>query len=731
MRHRLGAGLIGFAALGAHAEAAWQAAVDEAVGAACAVRGLVAQAPLDIRPMAERKGGYTAGVGNVVWERQAAEQWRAGWCALGVYCVKEVKESAAASSDSTGDNPMRGPAGLFEIDQNVLYVRDVSSAEALDTVAHETVHALQYQNFPSLHSVHLWYNRDLAAAANTALEGDATVIGSFFDEARGRHLCSMPPDHATASRLRSRGWQPHKLWAHENFPHVFGPELALGRWLADDGSIDDWLRDPPLATLAVLRPQRSLAVDFIDLTPALPKGEIGGRECEAGLANTAGAVGIWGLLRQHGDAAEQLPAFLDHWRGDRFLHLVCPGEGADQLAWVSRWQSAGAAGEFAARYRAIAASVANHGEVLAGAPAPFVFDSTVVVATPALHDAAASLAKAPARTFASFAEWQASGCFPQDECVGGAVAKPAASSRRLCTRKMARPIRFAAWLDRIRRARTAPPAPQTALDAATAAAAELAKFCAGNQATNADWALACRATYYGVHYQAQLLNDPNWGLLPYCATEAEMRDWHRTTYYADAERPFSDADLFAHLYGPAMAGRALAEHGLSALAALAAEPPLSTLAILVPERNSAVDFLRLPQAELAALGCEVAASSVRGVLATWRQLMDDGKLAEGSPPPAFLHEWRGDRQAYVRCGEREGWIGISRWASEDSARAFASAAGGQAEISAPGAEVATVWTAPPALAAAKAVLKAALEVRSYSSFAAWAADGCFPQPACN
>ena len=51
-----------------------------------------------------------------------------------------------------------------------------------------------------------------------------------------------------------------------------------------------------------------------------------------------------------------------------------------------------------------------------------------------------------------------------------------------------------------------------------------------------------------------------------------------------------------------------------------------------------------------------------------------------------------------------------------------------------GAGVHTVWISPPALAAAKEVqrvLREGLEVRSYSTFAAWRADGCFPQADCN
>ena len=725
---RFCAGLLSVGAIGAYAQPAWRADVDASIAAACAVRGLAAQAPLDVRPMVEFQGGYTAGVGNVVWEEDHAERWRAGWCALGAYCT------ARAGGDTAGKSPMQSPAGLFDVDQNVLYVRDVASADAKRAVAHEATHALQYQNFPWLRSVHLWYNRDLAAAANAATEGDAHVVGTFFDDARRRYLCSMDPNHATANRIRSRGWQANALWAYEGFPHVFGPEPALEMWLAGSTRIDDWLREPPLATLAVLRPERAQEVDFIDLGIELVRAELAGRECGAGLANTAGALGIWGLLLQHGNAdATQWPAFIDHWRGDRFLHIACAGDANDEFAWVSRWRGAEAAGAFAARFRAIAAAAQAHGKVLGSTPTAFVRDATVVVATHGLHAAVARLADAPVRTFSRFGEWIASGCFPQDECYGGEAVKPAAAPRRrLCAEPTARPSRFNAWLARIRDARTAAAAPQAELDAALAAAGQLAKFCAVNRNDNADWAQACRATYYGVRYQAHLHRDTNWRLLPYCASEAELRDWYRTTYYADAERRSSDEDIFYRVYGSAFAGRKLAEHGIEALAALATDPPLSTLAVFEPTKK-AVDFMRLPHAGLAALGCEIAAGSVQGVLSAWHQLLEDAASEEQPTPPAFLFDWRGDRQAFVRCAEHEGWISVSRWDNEASARTFAASAASAADSftleSAAG--VHTVWISPPALAAAKTALREDLEVRSYSTFAAWRADGCFPQTGCN
>ena len=174
----------------------------------------------------------------------------------------------------------------------------------------------------------------MAAAADAPTEGDAHVVGRFFDDSQRLYTCSTAAAHATAKSVLRYGWRAHNLWAFEGFPHVFGTELALARWLAGGTSIDDWLREPPLATLAVLRPALALEVHFIDLAEDLVDEAPAGEDCDPGLANTAGAVGIWGLLAQHGDVdadAAQMPAFIEQWRGDRFRHIACAGDANDEF----------------------------------------------------------------------------------------------------------------------------------------------------------------------------------------------------------------------------------------------------------------------------------------------------------------------------------------------------------------------------------------------------------------
>ena len=708
----------------------------------CARRGLTLNQPVTVRSMTAFAGGYTPGVGSVTWEPEYAETWRGGWCALGVYCHKTGGKTGNGGG-AAQSSALKGPAGLYDVERNTLFVRDVEGSPPVATVAHETTHALQYQNFPALHAVHPWYNRDLAAAVGSAVEGDAHVVGWSFDRDYRLRLCSLDPNRATQSDIQWWGWTPQVYWAHEGFPHVFGAQLALRRRLAaGQAGVDELLREPPLSTLAVLKPERADGVVFIDL-PKLVDERLAARGCRQGLVNTAGALGIWGLLLQHGGAgvdAVELPAFIEDWRGDRFAHIVCPDDNDDELAWLTRWRTAAAAQEFAERYGAIASAATAHGGVLGGAATAHVHDRSVVVVTAGLSDHVRALRAARSETFANIAQWRARGCFPERECH---VPPPSAvaSGDHVCAAAATPPAAFDDWLARIRRAREAwrdgsVRESKEALSSALEAAGDLAAFCVVN-AAGADPMLACRTVYQGAANLAWL-HDTDWPLLPYCASAEEVRAWVRTTYHADAEMPFATEQTFRSIHGLALAAAAFQDGGVDGLRALIANPPLSTRAIMQPDAGERVTFLQLPADELAGLGCRIIASDVHGALGIWNLFLDYAGLPPADTPPEFLFAWRGDLQAYLRCANGEGWIWLTRWADADAANTFAAHYGSLSpDVSETGlptvaAEVsgATVLVMPPGLEALRTLLRQGYAERSYANYAEWVADGCFPREAC-
>lgn len=713
-------------------------AVADAMAKACAVRGLALLRPVQVRPMATFQGGYTAGVGSVTWEQEYAERWRSGWCALGVYCAEKGGEKAKETT------PLNRPLGLYDPRKNTLFIRDMDSAAATATVAHEMVHALQYQNYPSLNAIQLWHNRDLAAAANSAIEGEAHIVGWHSDLERRQYLCSMDPQRATTNHVRWWGWTPTRLTAYEGFPHVFGPELALQRLLAaEEGADDSLLGSVPLSTRQVLKPNAGGAVEFIDLPTAIVGEALVNRGCRAGLANTAGALGIWGLLRQHetsGADVEEPPALIENWRGDRFLHVACPGDDNDELAWLIRWRDARAAEEFAARYQCIAKAVVAHGKVLGGAPQAATHGSVVVVTTPGLRDAVPTLLEAPTRTFASFQDWFGHGCFPQEQCGVTAANEslPPVSEDFICAKPSATPPDFTQWLETVRRARSMPPVTAADTAAVVRAAGELATFCTVNTVGNSDVAGACRAAYNGISYQTQLLQDSNWRGLAHCGNRQEVRQLLRQIHFTDAQgrqsRPLSGD------YGAALAAEAFAKNGVAGLAKLANAPPLSTRQVIWPLRHLAVDFIHFPRQELKVQGCEVTVRDVRGAVAIWNLLKDRDSAEDTSPPPAMLAEWRGDRQVHLSCSANvQGWVWAIAWASTEAADWFAArynalpstvtkeaGLANRAEV-----EGRMVWMAPPALATARKLLASHLRIRSYRTFDEWRQEGCFPQNGCN
>ena len=712
------------------AEDAWTTTAQDALAATCAGRRLDLLWPVRVRPMAEYGAGYTAGVGSITWAADHAEAWRAGWCALGVFCARSAKRAGPG-----GDGALARPDGLYSHVDATIYVRDPGpDAATAATVAHEAVHALQAQHFPHLAAAHLWFNRDLNAAVESVAEGDAHLVGWSFTPARRRHLCSM--DRAEAARLHREWWrwQPHGLTALEGFPHVFGPELLLGKLLDDPGAADALLRDPPLSTLAVLRPERAGPVEFIALPDdlaAIVSAETGKR-CAAGLANTAGVVGIWGLLALADEAiAGELPDFLLDWAGDRFTHLPCEDDdGAgpnDELVWLTAWRSADAAQMFARHFESVATAAARRGGVLAAPAQALAHGRRVLVTTPGARGARKAVLASEARALDDYRGWIDSGCFPRTACqeTPAVTARLGPGAGLGCGAAPTSPSAMTDWLARIRSVRNAASQPDD-LSPALAAAAENAVFCALNGRRNADLRRACRAWNFGVRFLATIVANPHWRWLPLCASasayQAQLRAWLRPS---GGDAP--DIAREARVRAAARVATAFAQGRGGAVAALAAAPPLSSLHLL-DERFQGlvgVDFLALPSDALAAAGCELLATDVVGVSGLWSML----GAGDAAALPEVLRAWRGDRQWYVRCGPRDGWLWALRWADEAAAKAFAVAFERSYEDAS---EVRgrTVWFAPRRLADAKAVAQRALRSQTFTTFNAWKAAGCYPQTAC-
>jgi hypothetical protein len=199
--------------------------------------------------------------------------------------------------------------------------------------------------------------------------------------------------------------------------------------------------------------------------------------------------------------------------------------------------------------------------------------------------------------------------------------------------------------------------------------------------------------------------------------------------------------IFPYAYGTVLAAARYAADGNAGLDALLAEPPLSTERVRFADETAPVEFLRLPLAGLAARlasrGCSVGHDNVAGALTLGVLFEEHG--GDDAPEP-LLRGWAGDRFLHVGCpaGPELAWV--TRWDTEPAARAFAAAYARIAPSVAAAAGLAgpprvavdgrTAWVLSPGLESERDLLRAGLESRSYPTWRAWHAAGCFPADRC-
>jgi hypothetical protein len=199
--------------------------------------------------------------------------------------------------------------------------------------------------------------------------------------------------------------------------------------------------------------------------------------------------------------------------------------------------------------------------------------------------------------------------------------------------------------------------------------------------------------------------------------------------------------IFPYAEGTLLAASRFAEQGNRGLDALMRQPPLSTLRVLHPDDRDPVEFLALPLeplvTQLEERGCRVGHHNVAGVL-TLRVLFEQYGAAKDLEP--LLRAWSGDRFAHIVCADSWELAWVSRWDDEKSAAAFAR----RYESISSSAAGAAGFTEPPSVTrSGRSVLvlsaglrehgdliRERLEIRSYDSYAAWVAGGCFSEPAC-
>ncbi len=312
--------------------------------------------------------------------------------------------------------------GVYVSREKTLFVRQefaTTDGEGSLIVLHEMVHALQDQHFPRTFALlgELRHQEDLVTAITSVLEGDATLATLYGHESGGGRelpIAEHERDLMLAELRRSAAGSsvPLLLRASLVFPYAHGTVHAARTFAAEgNAGLDRSLEDPPLSSRDVLAGSRE-PVEFVELPLEQIGRDVRAHGCEPGHHDVAGALRIGVLFEAHG---AELPAPLPlEWRGDRFLHLRCPG--APELFWVVRFAAPSAAADFARHYQGISEEVARWAGH-AGAPRVRAHGRDVAIVTP-LADLFARpwLARTRFHAHGHLADWLANGCPGEPAC---------------------------------------------------------------------------------------------------------------------------------------------------------------------------------------------------------------------------------------------------------------------------------------------------------------------------
>jgi hypothetical protein len=242
---------------------------------------------------------------------------------------------------------------FYDPHTKALYLDADAEGEALGIVIpHELVHALQdqYVNLDSLE--HLEGEDDRVLAAESAMEGQATLVA--FEAALGFGPDLSGGEEAIRESVREeRSSQPvlstAPLFLQEVqiFPYLSGMQF-LARFHRERPGQSPYGADLPTSTTQIMHPDAYFATPRrrpLTVTLSAPNG------IPFETTNVMGEFAIrsflWQLLRDEKRAARASQG----WAGDRYAIVRAPS--GDGLAWVTCWDSADDAKEFADAMRRV------------------------------------------------------------------------------------------------------------------------------------------------------------------------------------------------------------------------------------------------------------------------------------------------------------------------------------------------------------------------------------------
>jgi len=239
-------------------------------------------------------------------------------------------------------------AGFYEPDSTALFVmEDMPAADVETVLVHELVHAVQDQtaNLDSLTARSR--GNDRQAAAQSAIEGHATVIMMEYalEQVRGEPVdftelpdisqMVAPALEAMRTQYPALASAPTIVQEALLFPYLKGFSFVSAFWRMAEGRPPPFGPDLPQSTEQILDPERAASGPRPDEPTELELAPLNGYEVV--YSNVFGQAEFSILLQEH--LGQEGRALAQGWDGDRFA-LVRADDGSEGLVWASLWDSA-------------------------------------------------------------------------------------------------------------------------------------------------------------------------------------------------------------------------------------------------------------------------------------------------------------------------------------------------------------------------------------------------------
>jgi hypothetical protein len=237
-------------------------------------------------------------------------------------------------------------AGFYDPDSTALFVMDDMPEPLLETVLiHELVHAVQDQtaNLDSLTAESR--GNDRQAAAQSAIEGHATLImfeymaAQFSDEPVDLSELSDlfqalgPAAEAMRTQYPALASAPTIIQEALLFPYLRGYSYVAALWEEKGGRPPPFGSELPQSTEQVLDPNKVFGAEADQPTELVVESD---PAYEVLYENTFGQGELEVLLEEH--LGPEGRGLAKGWDGDRYLLLRSP-DGSEGLVWMSVWDS--------------------------------------------------------------------------------------------------------------------------------------------------------------------------------------------------------------------------------------------------------------------------------------------------------------------------------------------------------------------------------------------------------